>query len=634
MENTIRVQDDLYLHVNKEAIDAAIIPDDKPAIGGFINLSIQVEDNLTKDFNRIIKGGLQVQDPNFQKALDLFKLVKNVKKRNSEGFKPVQKIVDKLLQFKSIADLNRKITDNTITYAMPFEYWVSTDMQNSQKHCLCVAGPSTILPDTTYYGEQMKPQHDALMGVWTQMTAKILKAYGFSEEEVNTHIQNAVCFDQIIASLVLSREQMSEYTKLYNPMPTKRVITLLKPIKFKKVLTDFYGENIPEQIIVYDVKFLKGFKTLFNEENFDKYISWALCSKLLSACKYLSEELRDESSTYQKMLSGLKDLPTIERQAYSLASSYFGAPIGLYYGKLYFGEKAKQDVTEMVQEIIQTYKKRIAVNEVLQEETKQRAIKKLDTMGIKMGYPEVYDEIYDKLNVNTKASLYTVICEISNTVIKHTMEKLHKPVDRDKWVMDAHVVNACYNPTSNDITFPAAILQPPFYSLKQTRSENLGGIGAVIGHEISHAFDSNGAKIDENGNLNNWWTKEDYKMFDKKVKAMVNQFDGLTTEHGAVNAKLTVSENIADNGGMAVTLDIMSTMPDADYEKYFYNWAKIWFTKQRPQYAALLLNIAVHGPNCLRANIPPRNFEEWYKTFNVQKTDKMYIAPNKRVVIW
>ena len=200
--------------------------------------------------------------------------------------------------------------------------------------------------------------------------------------------------------------------------------------------------------------------------------------------------------------------------------------------------------------------------------------------------------------------------------------------------MPGHMVNACYNPTANDITFPAAILQAPFYSIKQSRSQNLGGIGAVIGHEISHAFDNNGAKVDENGNLNNWWTKEDLKKFNQSTKAMIKEFDGIELPWGKVNGKFIVSENIADNGGMAVTLDIMSGMKDANYEEYFENWARVWCMKARPEFLQLILSIDVHAPAVLRANMQPRNFEEWYKTYNVKKTDKMYLAPNKRVIIW
>ena len=288
----------------------------------------------------------------------------------------------------------------------------------------------------------------------------------------------------------------------------------------------------------------------------------------------------------------------------------------------------------MVKEIIETYKVRVSKNEFLSPATKEKAILKLDKIVIKMGYPDKADALYDKMVFDGAPSLLAATAALDAIALEDNFSKLGQPVDRTKWVMPGHMVNACYNPTSNDITFPAAILQPPFYSIRQSRSTNLGGIGAVIGHEISHAFDNNGARCDENGNLNNWWTKADFKKFGAKTKAMIREFEGIELPWGKVNASFIVSENIADNGGMAVTLEIMSHMPDADYEAYFYNWARVWCMKARPEYLALLLQVDVHAPAVLRANMQPRNFDEWYTTFGVKKSDKMYLAPSKRVVIW
>ena len=244
------------------------------------------------------------------------------------------------------------------------------------------------------------------------------------------------------------------------------------------------------------------------------------------------------------------------------------------------------------------------------------------------------EDLYTKLVFDESKSLYDIVRSLKQIRMEENFAKLGQEVDRSHWAMPGHMVNACYDPFVNDITFPAAILQPPFYSIHQTRSENLGGIGAVIGHEISHAFDSNGAKCDELGNLNNWWTKSDERKFNKKVNAMIRQFDGIELPWGTVNGKFTVSENIADNGGMAVTLDIMSNSENVSFEEYFSNWARVWCQKAKPEYQALLLQVDVHGPAYLRANMPPRNFPEWYAAFGVKKSDKMYLAPSKRVVIW
>ena len=251
-----------------------------------------------------------------------------------------------------------------------------------------------------------------------------------------------------------------------------------------------------------------------------------------------------------------------------------------------------------------------------------------------MGYPDKARAIFDKLVFNPEDSLFDIMTAIKAVKELDNYAKLDQPTDPAKWAMPGHMVNACYDPMVNDITFPAAILQAPFYSLKQTRSENLGGIGAVIGHEISHAFDSNGAKCDENGNINDWWTEDDFKRFDAKVEKMVEQFDGIELPWGKVNSRFIVSENMADNGGMAVTVDIMSRTEGASFEEYFKNWARVWCEKAKPEYLTLLLSVDVHGPSILRANMPPRNFKEWYETFGVAETDQMYIEPEKRLIIW
>jgi putative endopeptidase len=416
-------------------------------------------------------------------------------------------------------------------------------------------------------------------------------------------------------------------------MKTSKVQSLMKPLKIKKMLESVFG-FVPETLIVAEPRFFKNFKEVFNEETFTLYLHWSYVKELLSSTSILSEELRELGGRYQRTLSGIEVMTNVEKYSYQLASGLYSEPVGLYYGKKYFGEEAKKDIIEIVKEIIETYKLRIKDNDILSSETKEKAILKLSKMEIKMGYPDKVEDIYSHLLFDDSLSFYDAYC---NVLVQRRIEKfkeLSKPVDRSRWVMPGHMVNACYNPSFNDITFPAAILQAPFYSIKQTRSQNLGGIGAVIGHEISHAFDNNGAKCDENGNIKNWWTKEDFKKFDKKTKDMIKEFDGIVLPWGTVNGTFIVSENIADNGGMAVTLQIMKNLKGANYIEYFTNWAKVWCAKAREKYLELLLKVDVHAPAILRANMQPRNFSEWYETFDVKKTDKMYLALNKRVIIW
>lgn len=629
----VRIQDDLFTHVNQETLDSLIIPDDKPTAGGFQTLADSVEKLMMGEFNQMCESE-NYPNAYLKNACTLFKIVKNVDKKQADGITPALKNVAIINELNDISDLSKQYKNLMLKkIPLPFKVMVETDMKDTKKHCACIQGPSVILPDASYYKEDRAQQKEMILGIWTNATKMILAKTDLSAEDQSKYLEDTLAFDAILGGLVKTSEEWSEYVKMYNPMKTSRVCSQMKTVDFKGILKDLFG-LIPETVIVLEPRYFKNFLTVFNAETFELYKHWAYVNAVVNSCSLLSEELRELASIYYRTIAGIAANTPIEKFAYQLASSTYSEPIGLYYGEKYFGEEAKKDITEIVYQIIDTYKSRIQNNDILEQATKDKAILKLSKMGVKMGYPDKVQEIYDLLVYNENDSLFDIMLSLHKVRVLYSLNELNKPTNPERWQMPGHMVNACYDPFVNDITFPAAILQAPFYSIKQTRSENLGGIGAVIGHEISHAFDSNGAKCDENGNINNWWTKDDQRRFKTKVNAMVKQFDGIELPWGKVNGKFIVSENMADNGGMAVTLEIMSKTDGASYEEYFKNWAKVWCIKAKPEYLQLLLNLDVHGPSILRANIPPRNFTEWYETFNVKKTDKMYIAPSKRVIIW
>ena len=629
----VRIQDDLYTYVNQEKLEELVIPDDKPCTGGFVLLADGVEKIMMKEFNDMDQSNSYANEY-LKKAITLFKMAKNAEKKEKDGIEPALKnlsIIDKLDSIKTFDKMYKELFLKGIP--LPIKGMVETDMKNTAQHLVYIQGPSTILPDASYYKEEMAQQKEMILGIWTNIAKMIMAKTPLAAEVQEKYIEDTLKFDAVLGSLVKTNEEWSEYVEMYNPMKTSKVASMLKPMNFKTVLKGLFND-VPEIVIVSEPRYVKNFANVFNENTFEEYKHWAYVTGLINSCSLLTEELRDLGSMYYRTIAGIPAVTPIDKFAYQLASGIYSEPVGLYYGEKYFGEEAKKDIVEIVYQIIDTYKSRIKNNDFLEESTKEKAIIKLNKMGVKMGYPDKVEEIYNKLDFNEEDSLFDAVQTLNKINILDNIEKLNKPTNPKHWAMPGHMVNACYDPFVNDITFPAAILQPPFYSINQTRSENLGGIGAVIGHEISHAFDSNGAKCDENGNINNWWTKEDNKQFKKKINAMIKQFDGIELPWGKVNGKFIVSENMADNGGMAVTLEIMSKTEGVSYEEYFQNWAKVWCLKAKPEYLQLLLNLDVHGPSILRANMPPRNFEEWYDTFNVKKTDKMYIAPNKRIVIW
>jgi len=633
-EKQVRVQDDLFQYVNGAWLKSAVIPSDRPTTGGFADLDVGVEKTLMEDFKAMANGSKVTPNAYLSSAVLLYQKALDLSRRNADGIKPVLPRLEAILALKDLAAFNSRLPELAQKgFPLPFHFGVDVDMKDTSHHSLLVFGPNLILPDTPYYQEGNQ-QGAALLQVYSQMAQALLALTPLSKEEQEATLKDTLAFDRLISTLVKSRVEWADYIANYNPRSFAFVSKAFLPLDFKALVLKIFGKT-PAKVIVYDPRFLKGFATLFNEKNFPLYRHWVYLNVLINATPYLSETLRQLGGTYRRTLIGLPEEASIEKQAYRTASDYFDEPLGLYYGQTYFGEEAKKDVVAMVKEIIETYKKRMAKNKFLSAPTRKKAILKLDKIVIKMGYPDKVGELYDTLHFASDASFYDAVSTLDEENRLFRWARLDQQVDRGEWLMPGHMVNACYNPTSNDITFPAAILQAPFYALKQSRSANLGGIGAVIGHEISHAFDNNGAQCDETGNLANWWTKEDFKKFHELTKAMIKEFDGIPFAGGKVNGTLVVSENVADNGGMAVTLEIMKGMGEnANYQDYFLNWGRIWCQKAREQYQQLLLSVDVHSPAPLRANMQPRNFAEFYTTFGVKKGDQMYLDPAKRVVIW
>ena len=632
MEN-VRIQDDLYTFVNQKKLDELVIPDDKPAAGGFSELSDAVEKIMMDEFAAMTEASSY---PNvyLQRACELYALAKDADRKAAHGIAPALRALSLLDEVKELGDFSRLYKRLSLAgIPTPINVGVEGDMKNTKRNLVYIQGAGVILPDASYYKPEMAAQKEQILALWANVARAVMAETDLSPEEQEAYVNDTLAFDAILGDLVKSNEEWSRYVEMYNPMAIGEVRNMLATLDFDVILTDLFG-HVPDTVVVTEPRFFGAFASVLNSETLTLYKHWAYVTGLLSACNYLSEELRDLGGAYMRALTGVAKMQSAEKFAYNLASGMFSEPVGIYYGEKYFGEEAKRDITEIVYQIIDTYKERIKTNDILGEATKEKAILKLSTMGVKMGYPDKARPIYDELVFNPEDSLFDIVLSLKAIRDLDSYSKLDKPTEPENWAMPGHMVNACYSPFVNDITFPAAILQPPFYSLSQTRSENLGGIGAVIGHEISHAFDSNGAKCDENGNINNWWTDEDFARFEAKINQMIEQFDGIELPWGRVNGAFIVSENMADNGGMSVTLDIMSRTAGASYEEYFHNWARVWCEKAKPEYSALLLSVDVHGPCILRANIPPRNFDEWYTTFDVKDTDAMYIAPEKRIVIW
>ena len=392
-----------------------------------------------------------------------------------------------------------------------------------------------------------------------------------------------------------------------------------------------------QELIITNLDFINAFDQIINEENFNIIKSWMIVNNAFDFASDLTDEIRVAGGAFGRALSGTKEARSKEKFSFYQAYNRFSQVVGLYYGENYFGPKAKNDVKTMVHEIIGVYKERITDNTWLNEKTKEKAIKKLSTLTVHVGYPDVLPPYYDKFEIQGYENGSDLIQErlrMSRIINEFDFSKYNKEPNKNIWGMPASMVNAYYSPTNNQIVFPAAILQRPYYSLDQTPSENYGGIGAVMAHEISHAFDNNGAKFDEFGSLNNWWSEADLEAFNQKAKDMIALFDGVETGYGACNGTLTVSENIADSGGLRCALEASKKRKDHHFDEFCQNWARVWRNKSSLEYSQLLLRVDVHGPTILRANMQLSNLPEFQEFYQITENDKMYLEKDKMVSIW
>lgn len=631
--NNELIKDDLYEAVNGEWLKTAKIPDDKPATGGFNDLVDEIDKQLMDDFDAYAEGKEKSEDSRFNEMIKLYRLAKNFDWRKKVGPQPLKRMLASVENLNSYEDYQSQ-WKNWILAGMPspISFDIDADMKNATVYALFASSPSLILPDKSYYEAEKKAQHDQLLQLWSSMVEALMDKLGYSKEEAKKIIDDAIKFDALLAPNVKSAEEAADYSKMYNPQTVAELASATDQLDIAAIIEQLVGEE-PEKVIVTEPEYFKALNKIL-QDNFELFKNWALIRVIRENASYLDDEMREINGRYGRALSGSKKPVSQRKFAFYLARDMFSQVAGDYYGKKYFGPQAKADVHHMVEQMIKVYKGRLTNNQWLSKDTRDKAILKLDKLGIQVGYPDKIPALYDQFKVDEEESLIANLNQLTVTANKELFSRWNKPVDRMRWEMSAATVNAYYHPFKNIIVFPAAILQAPFYSLKQSSSQNYGGIGAVIAHEISHAFDNNGSLFDEFGNLNNWWTDEDSAHFKQLAQKMVEEFDGIPFAGQKVNGKLTVSENIADAGGLSCALEAAKTEADFNAQEFFINWATVWRMKATEQYMQLLLSIDVHAPQKLRANIQAENLDDFYTAFDIKPGDEMYRAPEDRVHIW
>lgn len=637
----VRLQDDFYAAVNKEWLESTTLKPGYTAMTTFDEVGDLCQAQIAEVFADILANEANYKDTDTEKKMiNLYHNYLNKEARNAQGIDPIKPYLDKIKAIKKMEDIDTVLTDLYQTnLAGLYTFSINSDYKDSNKKAFYVNSTTLILGNSDYYN---KPNEQAKLieAATTRYLNKMLVLVGYSEEEAAKKVQDAYSFEKRFTDKMIGQEEVTMtsniYEKLYNVYTLDQLNQLAPNLNLKNKIETFCGDKVKE-VIVTEPVWLENFDKLYVQENIEQIRNYIEISFLYNTVGNLSEDFEKIADEYSAELTGVQGSVPVEQEAMQVISSVFSDEIGKLYVEKFFSKEAKEDVELLVKEAIDAYKAKLQAVDWMTEETKTNAIKKLDTMQVKIGYPEEWED-YEGLELKSfeeGGSLFENSLSLSNWRYEELLEELNKPVDKTKFVMSPQTVNACYNPTCNDITFPAGILQAPFYDVKRSKEENLGSIGAVIAHEISHAFDTTGANFDELGNVKQWWTQEDYAKFEEKAGTVRDFYNKVTLDNGAtVNGNLTVGENIADITGMSCMLDIMKGMENPDYKAFFESWARTWRMISTPEYENLLLQVDAHSPNKVRANVVVSQFQEFYDTYGVKEGDGMYVKPEDRVKVY
>ena len=634
IDKNATVASNFYQAVNKEWLLKAKIPVDSPSIDSFYTLDEDVKGKLKKDIKNLGEGKESSDITGMSEFITFYKAASNYKQREKDGLEPLKPYLKEIEDIKDLNDLANKsasLTDKGIP--IPFGYDVGTNAENTSQKQIQLSPPSILLPDVSIYkDESSKKQYLTPIETATQ---KALEMLGYSEKNSKRIVKEALEFDEIIAKYSLSNEEMSESKNLVHPKTAEEINAYSGSFKLYDVIKGIMGRDL-ETINVPNTKYFENYSKVVNQDNFSKIKSWMLVQEAMAASNSLTEDYRLNFQSISMAIMGTQKPISKEDTVYEMSVNLFSDVMSVYYGRKYFGEEAKTDVTGMIDKIKNVYRGRLQQHDWLTEETRNKAIEKLDKMKVFVGYQEDVDPGTKELHLDPNKSFFELSEDIAQFGKRYTIDHFDEPIDKNKWSGSAFDINAYYNPESNSINFPAGILQAPFYDKNQSTEKNYGGIGVVIGHEITHAFDSNGADYDENGDMHNWWTKADSKAFDKRIKAFEDQWNGLEIYGTKVNGKLTVTENVADAGGLSSTLQVLKTdMTKPNLKDYFENYANIWKQKASLQYNKYTMVQDVHAPNELRVNQQLKNLPEFYEAYpQIKQGDDMYLAPSKRISLW
>ncbi len=639
-DTSVRPQDDFYRYVDGAWLKRITIPADKSNYGAFTKLYDESRKALREIIEEAAKGENQPGSDK-QKVGDFYNSYMDSSRLETLGIKPIESILQKISVVQNHAQLTAVMADlKKIGVQAPFSMWVGQDGKHSDQYILYLSQSGLGLPDRDYYLRDSKRFND-IRQQYVQYMQKLFKLAG--QPNADKRARRVLTMETSIAQKQWSRVQNRNRDKTYNRYAVQKLESLTPDFDWTSYLHQA-GADKATDVIVRQPDYLTSFNKLFKRFSVDDWKTYLTLKTLSHFAGYLNHDFVQTSfDFYGKTLSGTPQMRPRWKRGVSVTEGALGEVLGRIYVQKHFKPAAKKRMKQLVNNLIAAYGERLKQVDWMSEPTKKEALKKLSKFTAKIGYPDKWRD-YSGLEVK-KDDLVGNIIRSDRFDYAYNLNKLGKPVDRGEWGMYPQTVNAYYNPSMNEVVFPAAILQPPFFNMEADEAVNYGGIGAVIGHELTHGFDDQGSKSDGDGNLRNWWTKEDRRRFEGLTQKLVKQYSSyvpIDTLH--LNGKLTLGENIADLGGVTIAYEAYhrslngKPAPVIDGlsgdQRFFMGWAQVWKRKYRDSELRRRIFTDPHSPSEFRANGVLMNFSPFYKAFDVKPGDKMYKAPEERIVIW
>lgn len=627
------LKDDFYAAVNKDTLNSLEIQPGRVMSGTLYDL----QDKSTEDVNAILSeiiGKTYEKGTKEQKIADFYQSVADMDSRNKEGIEPIKPYLELIDNAQNIDDLIKvqSVVSKDLYIAQFMGFGLTVDLKDSNSYMLVFSVASPTLPKDTYLNGTEQQINSYLGYVKT-----LYMLGGETEESAEKKANQYFEMEKLLSQSMLDAADSSNVDKVYNIYTIDEIKEMFPQVDIDTVFADS-GLKSEDDIIIGDTDLTKAYAEYFNNDNIDTLKASAELTILKGWGGAFNQEFIDASDKFNQDFMGVSGSYTQEERALLTVQNIMPDYIGELYAERYFTEEAKQDVENMVKDIIEVYRNRIQNLTWMSDETKQKALKKLDTMKIKIGYPDKWETAIDNAEIKSTTdggSYFTNMISILAAQKEETLELQGTIVDKTQWMMYPFTVNACYSAIQNDITFPAAILQAPMYDVNASYEQNLGGIGYIIAHEITHAFDNNGAKFDENGNAADWWTEEDYAAFNALCKDMIEFYDGEEGIPGIpMNGTLTLSENVADNGAVACITEIVAGLENPDLETLYRSMANCWASVANRAYYQYAAQADLHSVDKLRVNRVLVNCDEFFETFDIGETDGMWVAPEYRVKIW